>query len=373
MPPATGLKRFSWTPLALSIRLPDDKFAEIPSFWLRDNCPADRDSQNGQRLIDITDLPAAPRIRSVLGRDEHVLIEWENESRTDKFHLGWLIEHAVGDPSEGLDAARELWLEGGRRNASQDFAFLPFAKFRDVPEARLRWLSQLIQQGVAFLTGVPCTDRALLEPIKRIGVIQETNYGRVFDVRFLPKPENLADSDRGLGLHTDNPYRDPVPGFQALHFLAASPEGGKTILADGFAIADHLRLIRPELFSILSQTPVPFSFQSSDLSLHAERPLLQLSLNGTLQAVHYNNRSIAPLPPARKGLARFYEAYRFFAELLREAAFQLKIQMHDGDMVVFDNHRILHGRTAFSSVKYPRHLQGCYLTRDSVLSNVVRL
>jgi gamma-butyrobetaine dioxygenase len=38
----------------------------------------------------------------------------------------------------------------------------------------------------------------------------------------------------------------------------------------------------------------------------------------------------------------------------------------DGDLVVFDNQRILHGRTAFSSAKHARHLRGCYLARDSV-------
>ena len=41
--------------------------------------------------------------------------------------------------------------------------------------------------------------------------------------------------------------------------------------------------------------------------------------------------------------------------------------------MVFDNQRTLHGRTAFSSARHPRHLQGCYLTRDSVLSEVAIL
>ena len=52
--------------------------------------------------------------------------------------------------------------------------------------------------------------------------------------------------------------------------------------------------------------------------------------------------------------------------LLREPRFQLKLQLADGDLVVFDNQRILHGRTAFSSAQHARHLRGCYLTRDSV-------
>jgi gamma-butyrobetaine dioxygenase len=51
----------------------------------------------------------------------------------------------------------------------------------------------------------------------------------------------------------------------------------------------------------------------------------------------------------------------------------LQFRLHDGDLVVFDNQRILHGRTAFSSAKYPRHLRGCYLTRDSVYSQAALL
>jgi gamma-butyrobetaine dioxygenase len=44
----------------------------------------------------------------------------------------------------------------------------------------------------------------------------------------------------------------------------------------------------------------------------------------------------------------------------------MRFGLADGDLVVFDNQRILHGRTAFSSANHPRHLRGCYLTRDSV-------
>ena len=55
-----------------------------------------------------------------------------------------------------------------------------------------------------------------------IGRVLETNYGLTFDVRSLPQPENLAYSDLGLGLHTDNPYREPgarVPGPARTHYL----------------------------------------------------------------------------------------------------------------------------------------------------------
>jgi len=182
----------------------------------------------------------------------------------------------------------------------------------------------------------------------------------------VPQPENLAYSDLGLGLHTDNPYREPVPGFQALHALIASVEGGESLFADGFALAEHLRLSDPDAFALLTQTPVPFLYRSREAELYAERPLLQLSCRGHVTAVHYNSRSIAPLRLSAHDARAFYKAYRCFAALLREPRFQTRLRLDTGDLVVFDNQRTLHGRTGFSSAKYPRHLRGCYLTRDSV-------
>ena len=72
-------------------------------------------------------------------------------------------------------------------------------------------------------------------------------------------------------------------------------------------------------------------------------------------------------------MASFYASYRLFARLLRDPRFQLKLRLLDGDLVAFDNRRVLHGRTAFSAAKSLRHLRGCYLTRDSVYSEAALL
>ena len=206
-----------------------------------------------------------------------------------------------------------------------------------------------------------------------VGRVLETNYGLTFDVRSLPQPENLAYSDLGLGLHTDNPYREPVPGFQALHALVPSRDGGESLFADGFALAEHLRSSAPEAFVQLTRTAVPFHYRSQDADLYAERPLIEVALSGEVTAVHYNSRSIAPLTLAARDTAVFYDAYRRFALLLRDPRFQLRTRLDGGTLVVFDNQRTLHGRTAFSSARYPRHLRGCYLTRDSVYSETALL
>jgi alpha-ketoglutarate-dependent taurine dioxygenase len=373
MPSAAVIKRLSAAPDLLTVEWADGAVSEFASLWLRDNCSADRDAHSGQRLIDIADLPARPRIRSAVRQDGTVRIEWDGEPQAASFELDWLARHAFGRTQRPPEREVHRWLEGASLDAAQDFAWLSLDAAHADPRARLAWLTRLLQQGLAFLHDLPATEAAILEAMPLVGRVQETNYGLTFDVRSVPQPENLAYSDRGLGLHTDNPYREPVPGFQALHALIASSEGGESLFADGFALAEHLRSRWPDALARLATTAVPFRYRSRDAELYAERPLIQLSPRDVVTAVHYNARSIAPLDlPAREAPA-FYEAYRRFALLMREARFQLRLSLGAGVLAVFDNQRVLHGRTAFSSARRPRHLRGCYLSRDSVYSEAALL
>jgi gamma-butyrobetaine dioxygenase len=365
---SSAATRVSATPDTLTVEWRAGGVSEFASLWLRDNVREDRDPHSGQRLIDIADLPAQPRIRAARFEDGSVRIEWQGEARPADFDLAWLAAQAAGGAAQRPERHARLWLEGARLDAQRDFAWLDLAAARADPRARLDWLTRLLQDGIAFLRAVPCEPSAILAAVASFGRVAETNYGLLFDVRSVPQPENLAYSDLGLGLHTDNPYREPVPGFQALHALVTSPEGGDSLFADGWALAAHLRDTAPDAFRLLSGTALPFHYRSSDADLYAERPLIQLSCGGEVTAVHYNNRSIAPLKLPARDAPAFYAAYRRFAALLREPRLQLRLKLADGELVVFDNQRTLHGRTAFTSARYPRHLQGCYLTRDSVYS-----
>ncbi len=357
----------------LRIDWDDGSRSEFSSLWLRDNVREDRDPHSGQRLVDIADLPADPQIRSAVAQNGAICVAWEGESRTATFDLHWLLTHSPEGGRAQSTFAAKPWLEGAALDAGRDFAWSTLSEMQGNRTRRADWLMRLLQDGVAFLRDVPSNEAAILEAMSPVGRVSETNYGRVFDVRSVAQPENLAYSDLGLGLHTDNPYREPVPGFQALHALVSSPDGGESLFGDGFAIALHLRDIAPDAFDQLTRTPVPFQYRSKDAELYAERPLIQLSATGEVSAVHYNNRSIAPLRLGPGGTGAFYAAYRQFATLLREPRFHLQFRLSDGDLVVFDNQRILHGRTAFSSARHPRHLRGCYLTRDSVYSEAALL
>ena len=367
MKPPVAATAVTAQPDMLKISWSDGTAGEFASIWLRDNLPEDRDSHSGQRLVDVMDIPSDPHIGSASLSNGTLNVDWINERRRSSFDLAWLYECATGG-ARGPELRPRLWLEGARLAPRRDFCVLTFDALQSDASARLDWLTRLLQDGIAFLSDVPRRNHAILEATAHIGYVPETNYGRVYDVRAVPQPENLAYSDLGLGLHTDNPYREPVPGFQALHTLIAAPDGGDSLFADGFAIAEHLRRSDPEAFELISRTPVPFRYQAAGVDLYAERPLIELSCANVVTAVTYNNRAIRPMSLPAAACAAYYDAYRKFAALLRESRLQMATRLNDGDLVVFDNRRVLHGRTGFASARHPRHLQGCYLTRDSVYS-----
>jgi gamma-butyrobetaine dioxygenase len=210
-----------------------------------------------------------------------------------------------------------------------------------------------------------------MQVAERIGFIRETNYGGIFDVQSVAEPNNLVYTNRALPVHTANPYRDPVPGFQLLHCLSASGEGGESIFVDGMAVGERLRAHDIDAFNLLCQTPILFRFQNAEVDLVAERAMLELDTQGQFRAIYYNDRSIEPLPLKGPRLKKFYAAYGQLARLLNEAARSVACRLQPGDLVLFDNTRVLHGRTAF--IGGERRLQGCYVDADGLYSSLAVL
>ena len=96
------------------------------------------------------------------------------------------------------------------------------------------------------------------------GYVRETNYGRIFDVRVVADPANLAFTPGDRAAHRQ-PYREPVPTLQLLHCLRDATAGGETLLVDGFAAAAALRAEDPVSFGFLTRTLIPFAISKGDL------------------------------------------------------------------------------------------------------------
>lgn len=357
----------------LALSWPDGEALRLPAIWLRDNCQdeAARHPANGQRLFTILDLPDEVRILQAVPDEDRFSLVFDPEGRHASFDLAWLRAQAVVEPPQDRGWVRRgitLWgSEAGGSLVSESWEAL-----RSEDRSLMRWLGGVRRMGAALLTGLPCEDGALLRVVERFGHVRETNYGRVFDVRSEVRPSNLAYTSLGLQVHTDNPYRDPVPGLQLLHCLANSAVGGESIVVDGFAAALRLRSRDPAAFERLARWPVPFRYAAADTVLEARAPLIGLGGDGELLEIRFNNRSLGTprLPPDE--IEPWYAAYRQLAAELESPVLQLVLKLRPGELLIVDNRRVLHGRTGFSG-SGDRHLQGCYADRDGLLSKLAVL
>jgi len=352
-------------PHLLRVELAAGGTFELHALQLRDSCPCPTccHAGTGQRLLETDAIPLDLTIESAirLGDVSGTIVTW-SDGHAALFLDERLIR--VGLPDR---PARTFW------DASLA-PTLPEATYEEVAgrEEMLRqWLAAVEELGFAVLHGVPPEPGAVCEVAELFGHVRVTNYGRCFDVRTVADPLNLADTSLGLGLHTDNPYREPVPGLQLLHCLEAAGAGGETVLVDGFHGVEQLRRRSPRALTLLASTPVRFEYASPNAVLVATTPIVELDIASAPMAIHLNNRS-KRLPEVPIELARdWYAAYRELTSILDEPANQVELLLEPGDLICFDNERVLHGRKAFRGDE--RRLQGCYADRDGLRSTLALL
>lgn len=361
------IDRISSQGTSLAVHWADGGRSTWPAIWLRDQCRCAKCRHpSGQRLFEIGDLPEHPEIAAVTVGDGAIRLDWRDGHVSD-FDTAWLAGHDLSEEARAARARQpRLWgREIGNKLPEGDWPSIA----RD-PAAELRWLEAYHSYGFGLLRNVPVEPGQVAQVGDHLGFVRTTNYGKLFDVISVPDPNNLANTALGLGVHSDNPYRDPTPGVQLLHCLESEAPGGDTLLVDGFAAAEQLREEAPEHFAMLVKVPASFRFADKEADLSTRTPLISLDDEGRVTAVHFNNRSFAGIDVAEELVEPWYAAYRAFAAILKRPEREVIFRLGPGDLVVMQNERALHGRTAFDPNKGRRRLQGCYVDKDGMESRM---
>ncbi len=360
--PDIAVAALKCTPGELEITWQNESYSVYSSVWLRDNDPVNRDPLTGQRLVSLLDLPAAPQLQAAEPQPAgHITLSWD-DGKTSVFPLSWFRAF-----DRGLRISPRPTRLPWMGQPAEAFAWCDYSEWIANPASREDWLYYVGRDGLAFLRDVPIEEgegkAALLRIAAFISLVSEINDNRLFEIRSVPETSNNGYISPPPRVYTDQPYRDPVPGFQLLHCLSAAGQGGETIFVDGMAVAESLRAHDPDSFTTLSQIPVLYRFEDVSMELATERTMLDIDTRGQFRAICYDDRSIAPLPLKGPRLKKYYAAYRHLAELLHQPARAVACRLQPGDLVLFDNSRILHGHSIGA-----RHFQGCPLDADGVYS-----
>ncbi|ETW07034.1 hypothetical protein, variant [Aphanomyces invadans] len=230
------------------------------------------------------------------------------------------------------------------------------------------------RDGLAIVRNVPSTSGTVRLVAERIAPISHTHlYGSVFDVVAEHNPVNIAYTSARLKLHLDLAYYESPPGLQLLHALRydASVQGGHSTFRDTFDAAETFRQRHPDHFQVLARVPATFQKIHTDRKTPAimeyHRPHIAVNHRDEVTAVFWSPPFEGPptrIPPA--DMAAYYAAYRAFDAIVQENVIEFKLGQ--GDLVIFNQRRMLHGREAFESVSDGvRHLQGTYVNIDDFL------
>jgi len=350
----------------VEVRFADGQVGRFHVLWLRDACacPRCRHPLTGERTFPIEILrPGLRPSRVEIGPEGEVRVAWPepagHESRYDPAGLRARIEPPPAP-------APTLW---GAELMAAPPVFAYDALMAD-DGVLARWLIALRDVGFALVQGVPARPGAVARVAGRIGLVRATNFGPVFDVAARPDPNSNAYTALGLPLHNDLTDREPQPGLQFFHCLENTCPGGETTVADGFHCAAQLRARDPAAYALLTRVPVGYRFQDRHHDYRRLRPILVTDRSGALVEVGHNNALRVGFEGPAEDMAACYAALRQFARITEDPANRARFRLSPGELYVIDNRRVLHGRLAFQAARGRRHLQGCYVDRQELLSRI---
>jgi len=291
-------------------------------------------------------------------------------------------------------------------------------------------LRSMFTDGASLVTNVPCIDGSgtSVSPVEVVGkaigggrLSHGALYGDIFHVKSIPSAHNIAYTSHDLAPHQDLAYYESPPGIQLLHCVGVSPTlvGGESLLIDCMAAAERLRHLAPDYFRTLATFPATFLKQRDGACMTYQRPHIVLKENADgsggdcidreIVSVNWSPPFEGPVCIGQDRVRSYYKAYaafeymvdnslpmppppdhllsreeiRRFASHARENTWEYQLQ--PGQMLVFNNKRMLHGRRGFADhkeggsqeveqreqdeggTKPIRHLVGAYTNIDDTL------
>ena len=354
----------------LSVRWSDESASLFHHIWLRDNCrcPACGEPSIGRRTLRLSRIPKEIiAVSATIDRDDTLAINW-SDGHQSSYSGTWLKSHTYDELARKIRAfSPPIWTEVTRQNP-------PTLSFESVQQDLTTFremLHCLRDFGICFLHDAPPKDGPLEELASRIGPIQESNFGRVQNMVVDRTQRGIANDVDALKPHTDEPYRASPPGIMLFHCIQTDVTGGgSSIFLDGFEIAETLRAEDPEGFTSLARHRQAFRRHfSDDVDLIAEFPVISLDEFDNICGVRINDRVAAPLSIPSEEMPVYYRGLRRLLELAEDSKRMIRRSLRPGDIALFDNHRVLHGRTTLT-VHGRRWLQWAQVERGDFHSTL---
>ncbi|OAG08024.1 Trimethyllysine dioxygenase [Paraphaeosphaeria sporulosa] len=357
---------------------------KIPNMWLRDNCQCSSciHGDTKQRLLDTFSIPENISIKTCAEFRTYMDVTWSDGHRSQ--YDKELLNAAVRDPRSRAEVRQgypdriftwgseiannkptQPWLKPG---VSTTTFSAEGCKTDD--DLILHVLHKIRRYGFCYISNVDATPEATENLLQRIAFIRETHYGGFYDFTADLAKADTAYTNIALPAHTDNTYFSDPAGLQAFHLLSHTEgEGGASLLVDGFKAAETLLAEDKDAYHVLATVNVhAHASGNAGISIQPYRgfPVLEHDVDtGNLLRVRWNTSDRAGIELPVEDVDKWYAAARKFDAILKRKENEYWEQLQPGTVLVFDNWRVLHGRSEFTG---KRRICGAYINRDDWIS-----
>jgi alpha-ketoglutarate-dependent taurine dioxygenase/DUF971 family protein len=343
--------------------------------WLRHQCECDHcgPSLTGIRNAWILDIPDDMGPPELSAGDEGVSVTWAWDHHQSFYSWEWLRDNCYSSESRSARYHHPvLW----DRTIGKRMPVFDFVQVCNDQPTHLSLLECLRDLGFCKIVNIDTSLEGIEAIANLFGPVRQTHYG-ISEIREKPDQYNVGDSGRPLLPHQDETYRISAVGITILQVVAVSEQGGNSTLVDGFEVARRLRELDADAFDMLSTLPIRFQRLHTGHTpdgkhrwMVSRTPIFRLDETGAVVGTRINERHIAPVDLPADKIGPYYAALRKLFSITYDEDLRIEFPLDSGEGMVFDNQRLLHGRTAFDSTGSPRHIRTCSVDTEEFHSTL---
>ncbi len=348
-------------PNSLIVKFKNKTEENFPNIWLRDHAKDHEnwDKRSHQRKTYTASLDINIQIKEakIKNGGNYIEILWADMKNKVEYSYEYLFNNTLNNNNKNLNL--QLW----KKNDINEDIYL---NYKDIlnDEGFKYFLKKIYNLGFCVVTGCETNLKTVEFIANKIGYVRQSIFGGLWEFE---SNEDMADSaytQDELRPHTDSTYSNDAPGLQLLLCCEYKAQGGESIMVDGFNIAEFIKSDDKELFDLMSKIEVPGKYVGDGVILEAKRPIFKLDNNKLIQ-VSFNNYDRTEFRIEETLTSKFYEAIKKFDNLANLNEFQWRHILRPGELLIFNNWRILHGRGSFSG---KRKMAGCYINMEDFKS-----
>ena len=352
------LKNISLTNDGLNIEFQNGAKDCFPYIWLRDHCKdiENWDERSNQRKLFTALVDPNIKIEEtkIIEDNKKIEVKWPDMNKSVHYSGDFLYKNSLENISSNSGEA--LWDKESINKAKLEIKFDELEK----NEGFKNLLQTIKTYGFSIINNCPTEMKTVEDIANKIGYVRNSIFGDLWSFESNTEMADSAYTQEELRPHTDGTYNHDAPGLQLLLCCEYEAEGGESIMVDGFKIAKILRENHGTSYNILSEIDIPGRYFGDGVELIAKRPVFKFR-NKKLIQVSFNNYDRGDFRLPNNKINDFYAAIRAFDKLANAKEMQWRQILKPGQLLIFNNWRVLHGRSEFSG---KRKMSGCYINKE---------